>query len=128
MTKRLEKETSKKKPSGKKEASGKEHSEADPEKGQEFDKLTLPALMDITQVAELKAALLPLVMDSKQDLVVDGGGVERITTPAIQTLLSAIHTVEAQNRRIAFQSPSTTLVNAFSVLGLAEALKRKELV
>jgi len=79
----------------------------------------LPDQLDGNCTAELleqfKAAL-----KAKQSLVVDGSGVERAFTPALQVLVVALRTKLGRSGFVArLDNPSETLSNALRDLGLA---------
>ena len=107
MTKRTEKETINKNAKSKR-----------PAKPRKPEAVVLPAVLGIGESAELLAMLTPPVVDGKGDMEIDASEVERITTPAIQILLSAARTMEMSERRMQFKSPSETLLGAFRCLGL----------
>ncbi len=62
--------------------------------------------------------------DVASDVEVDGGDVERITTPCIQVLLALARDVEAQGRAFRLRDPSSVLRDGLSLLGFSGELKR----
>lgn len=85
----------------------------------------LPSLLDITSTPALLAQLRSLA-ESSQPVVLGADKVERITTPAIQTLLSAARFIEKAGQTFRIQNPSASVQKAFAQLGLEpELLQRK---
>lgn len=64
--------------------------------------------------------------DAATDVEVDGGDVERITTPCIQVLLALAGDVEAGGRTFRLRDPSSVLRDGLSLLGFGDELKRWE--
>jgi len=83
---------------------------------------SLPATIDAAAAHDLKAKLEESLL-AGSDLALDGAGVERVGTQAIQVLLAAAGSFAAEGRAFSLAHPSATLSQAFEDLGLASTLK-----
>ncbi|MDR3373072.1 MAG: STAS domain-containing protein [Ancalomicrobiaceae bacterium] len=85
--------------------------------------VTLPAFLDLSSVAILKASLADQI-DAPGTTTIDCSKVERITTPAIQVLLAYSKSVGMRDRAVRLSHPTETFRAAFDDLGLHEDLMR----
>jgi chemotaxis protein CheX len=79
--------------------------------------IKLPAQLDMTALPAVKEELVAAA-SSASALSIDGSGVERIGTPAVQLLLAAAKAFADDGRRFALKDPSETLSSALDDLGL----------
>lgn len=79
--------------------------------------IILPAQLDMAALPSLKEAL-EAAATSLSALRVDGSGVERVGTPAIQLLLAAAKAFSSAERGFALEAPSQELSSALDDLGL----------
>jgi len=91
----------------------------------ESHQIRLPEDCDTGWAVEFHAALtgagaLPL------DMVIDGAGVQRVTTPAIQLLLSIARSIGAENGQFSLQNPAPVLRDALTHLGLETLVQEWE--
>lgn len=85
--------------------------------------LALPASLDFADTE----ALLPTLREAAAGTtvcVLECGAAERISTPAVQMLLSLEKTLRQQNGALTLRAPSPALARAFADLGLGENLNR----
>jgi anti-anti-sigma regulatory factor len=78
---------------------------------------TLPAILDFASVQPLKEALCAAVAKNA-NLCLIGTKVQRVTTPAVQALLSAAKTAAIEGGQMRIARPSPALEQAFTDLGL----------
>lgn len=83
----------------------------------------LPEVLDIGAASSLKEGLIEAGSATDQ-ITVDGGKVERVSTPVVQVLAAAARDFTAEGRSFHLSDASQPLVFAFEDLGLAEDLKR----
>ena len=57
-------------------------------------------------------------------VVVDASGVSRMSTPCIQILIAAAHTMDEEGRAYALYKPTDDFVSAFDDLGLFPVLMK----
>jgi len=81
----------------------------------------LPAVIDLSNVSALKAMLVDQ-LNSLDPLAIDCTAVTRITTPAVQVLLSFAKTTAEEGRPPVLHNPSEAFRCAFSELGLQDQL------
>lgn len=80
--------------------------------------LVLPAVLDLTGIAELKVRL-EAALTSAQGLVADASGVQRVTTPSLQLLAAAKRTfANAGGSGLRFKAPSAAFAQAIETLAL----------
>ena len=79
--------------------------------------IILPAQLDMAALPSLKEALEAAAL-SLNPLRIDGSGVERVGTPAIQLLLAAAKAFSSARRGFALEAPSQELSSALDDLGL----------
>ncbi|MCC7260774.1 MAG: STAS domain-containing protein [Alphaproteobacteria bacterium] len=86
--------------------------------------LKLPPLIDISRVDHTRSELLRLLDSPKNEIVVDGSAVERITTPGVQLLLSLEKTLAQRGeKKLVLANPSGALRDACAALGLSHKLQ-----
>jgi len=84
--------------------------------------LTLPAVLDLTSAASLKAELLAALARG-DGLEIDGSEVQRITTPCLQVLASAARAfAQAGGPPLKFSKKSPALLEVASVLALGSPI------
>jgi anti-anti-sigma regulatory factor len=86
------------------------------------DVLALPAILDLTAAQTLKEILGEATLS--RAVVLNGVGVERVGTPAVQVLLAAAQSAAAEGHAFALTQPSDVLRSAFHDLGLTSTLAR----
>jgi anti-anti-sigma regulatory factor len=79
--------------------------------------LKLPAQLDLGALSSLKEEL-EAAAASENTLLVEGGMVERVGTPAIQLLLAAARAFSGEGRGFELTNPSQTLSSALADLGV----------
>jgi len=84
--------------------------------------VALAPVLDAAAAHALRDTLLEAV-SLRADVVLDGAGVERIGTPAVQVLLAAGRALAAGSRRLVLAKPSRALSGAFEDLGLSVELR-----
>lgn len=86
--------------------------------------ITLPGVLDLPAAAELRDLLLDAAArDTSADVVLDGAGVERISTAAVQVMLAGASALKMAARRLELEGASAALAAAFHNLGLASDLE-----
>ena len=85
--------------------------------GMDRVEIILPAQLDMAALPDLKEALEAAAM-SLNALRVDGSGVERVGTPAIQLLLAAVNAFSDGGRSFTLEALSQELSAALDDLGL----------
>lgn len=87
--------------------------------------IALPAVLDLPAACELRDILVDAVArDTGADTILDCARVERMSTAAIQVMISAGHAFTAAARRLDLEQPSAAMTQAFSQLGLSSALEQ----
>lgn len=81
----------------------------------------LPEILDLGGAESLKHGLVE-VAGAAEALAIDGGNVERVSTPAIQILLAVARDLSEKNRPLVLRNPSEALKAAFDDLGLSAEL------
>jgi len=71
----------------------------------------------------MKSAFLEAITLGKK-VVIDASAVERISTPCIQVLLSAVKTMDEKGLEFSLFSPTEVFVDAFNDLGLFPVLMK----
>ena len=87
------------------------------------DMVALPAVLDLNNIAAVKALLLEQ-LEKSEDVTIDCSMVTRVTTPAVQILLSYAKTIAIEGRRPQLHNPSEAFRTAFSDLGLQDQLSQ----
>ena len=85
--------------------------------------LSLPVSFDISACSEFLVLINQYVDQDSGDVTLNGGKVERITSPAIQLLLALNKTLHDQGRKLKIDKPSSEIESAFDHLGLSRQLK-----
>jgi len=81
----------------------------------------LPVAVDLGAAGELRDLLLDaLAKDTAADVVLNGAGVERISTAAVQVILAGVPAFRTAARRLEIENASQALAASFRQLGLAE--------
>ena len=83
--------------------------------------LTLPAVLDLNSASALRASLRD-VFERTETVALDCSQVSRITTPAVQILLSLTKSMDTTGHRPTFITPSEAFRSAFRDLGLQDHL------
>lgn len=83
--------------------------------------ITLPRVLDIPAAAELREAVLEMVV-SGMNVTLKSEAVEQITTPGVQVLMAVAAHVDFQKAKLTVVSPSDALIDGFSDLGLFSQL------
>lgn len=83
--------------------------------------LALAPVLDMRQAALLREALLAALAEGTP-ICLDGGAVERLTTPCAQVLLAAAADAARRHIPFRFNNVSPTLGAGFTALGLASTL------
>ena len=83
--------------------------------------LTLPAVLDLNNAAGLKTSLRDR-FEKDDAIVIDCSEVTRITTPAVQILLSLGKSIGPEGPTPVFLRPSEAFCSAFRDLGLQDQL------
>lgn len=85
--------------------------------------IALPGVLDLPAAAELRDLLLDTAArDTAADVILNGSGVERTSTAAIQVVLAGGAALRLAARRLELEGASDALVAAFRHLGLTAAL------
>lgn len=84
--------------------------------------LQLPASLELAALAGIKDDLAA-ALGRNEALIVEGYGVERVGTPAVQLLLATAAEAAANHLRFILAAPSPALTAAFEDLGLADHLR-----
>jgi phospholipid transport system transporter-binding protein len=84
-------------------------------------KLTLAADCTLREAAGLKSRLLSTVSPTDQ-VILEGGAVERIDAAALQLLVAFARREAAAGRRLVWDSASSELIGASARLGLLDVL------
>lgn len=79
--------------------------------------VTLEAYLDLGCAAGLRESLLE-ALDVEGQLTINGEGVECITTPCVQVLLSAGKSLALNGKSLRLEKASPALTSAFADLGL----------
>ncbi|WP_216839599.1 STAS domain-containing protein [Falsiroseomonas tokyonensis] len=82
--------------------------------------LVLPASLDLTQAEPLCQALRERLQDPA--IWLDGGAVERISTPCLQLLAAAHASAQARGIPFRLRGASAVLASAIADLGLSTAI------
>lgn len=90
-------------------------------KGGEARVIALPADFRLAELADVKAGLLDALEAPAVQL--DGAGVERVDTAALQLLLAFRHAASAKGLPASWLGVSETMRDAAGVLGLTKALE-----
>ncbi|MCP5361818.1 MAG: STAS domain-containing protein [Hyphomicrobiales bacterium] len=83
----------------------------------------LPASMDITYVSRLHDEMCKRV-DVDGDVELDAEGVERLTTPCVQVLLSLAKTLEGRGKSLKITAASEAFSAAMYDLGLCTQMEQ----
>ena len=83
--------------------------------------ITLPGVLDIPVAADLKEAVLEMVV-AGSNVTIQSDAVEQVTTPGIQVLMATAAYIEEQKANLTLIKPSDALVDGFSDLGLFSQL------
>ncbi|WP_161539628.1 STAS domain-containing protein [Paramagnetospirillum kuznetsovii] len=87
--------------------------------------IELPTVVDLPVAAELRDILLDaLARDSAADVVLKAASVERLSTAAVQVVLSASGGFKGAARRFEVETPSAAVTETFTQLGLASDLQK----
>jgi anti-anti-sigma regulatory factor len=82
-----------------------------------FPSLHLPPVLDLLAAASL-CEQLQARLQSGEPIDVDASEVERVSTPCLQVLTSALLSARSRGLGFTLRTPSPTLVSAFVDLGL----------
>lgn len=83
----------------------------------------LPEILDLGGAETLKHGLVE-ILGGSEALVIEGGQVERVATPAIQVLLAVARDSTEKSRPFSLRNASAPLTAAFEDLGLAAELNK----
>lgn len=83
----------------------------------------LPEILDLGGAESLKHGLVEAA-EAAEVLAIDGGNVERVSTPAVQVLLAVARDLSEKNRQVLLRNSSESLTTAFDDLGLSAELQR----
>ena len=78
-------------------------------------------MMDFGAVASFKELCVE-VLDSREAVLFDGGGVLSLTTPCVQVLAAAMAEARANGIDLKIRNPSEAMRNSLAEIGLAEEL------
>ena len=84
--------------------------------------ITLPAFLDIAAAQDFHKALLENVA-SAHTMILDCSEVARMTTPAVQLLISTSKTAESAGKSVVILNPSNVMEQSFRELGVESTLK-----
>lgn len=91
--------------------------------GDSRNRIALPAILDLTRVAELKVELEE-ALSRASDAVVDASEVQKVTSPCLELLVAAKRSfAEAGGIDLRLQSPSPAFIDTARTLGLADLLE-----
>lgn len=90
--------------------------------GKSYSEISLPATVDLPAAAELRQALLAALSEGTSCVLLDAAEVEKISTSAIQIILAAEKEIKSKGGSIEFNTISTSLIQAWQDLGLADQL------
>ena len=85
--------------------------------GAEEALFVLPSSLDLVAAGPLCRQLQERLL-SGASLLLDASGVDRVSTPCLQVLVSARQSAEARGMRFELRDPSPRLIEAFTDLGL----------
>jgi chemotaxis protein CheX len=77
---------------------------------------TLPQILDLTEAQNLRDIMIRL--SGEQDILLDAGGVERMSTPCVQVLLAAGRGAEISRKSFKIVNASDVFRTAIADLGL----------
>lgn len=86
--------------------------------------IILEPVLDIANATSFHERLERALADNPQ-LVLNGEGVERVTTPSIQLILAAALSLQEGGGRLLIENPSDVLKQAIEDLGLTSQLQCK---
>lgn len=87
--------------------------------------LLLQSVLDLQHATPLQVELSKLLATALP-IVVDGSQVERISTPCAQILLAALNAARSQGLSLELRSPSPSLADALTDLGLRQFFSTRE--
>jgi anti-anti-sigma regulatory factor len=79
--------------------------------------LKLPSELTIAEVTEFRSQFISYI-DDNEEIILDGGEVNRIDTVGIQLLLSALMYVSTQKKSYIWQKPSSIIYQSVKQLGM----------
>ena len=85
--------------------------------------IELPSSLEIRDAGEFLATI-KCGLESGDNLTINASEVDRITTPCIQIIMSAIKTLDAKGGSCTIKSPSKPFLQAFEDLGAAELVEK----
>lgn len=85
--------------------------------------LDLPSVADIGYAETLCQQLTQICQGNNHHVIIHAGNVERITTPAVQLLLSTDKFLRSEGGNLKVKSPSEVFSNVLQDLGLGSQLK-----
>jgi anti-anti-sigma regulatory factor len=85
--------------------------------GAETSPIALPSSLDLVAAQPLCRELQDRLL-AGAPLLLDGGGVDRASTPCLQVLVAAGRSAAARGLRFELKDPSPALASAFADLGL----------
>ena len=83
--------------------------------------VTLPRLLDIPVAAELKEAILEMLVP-EMAVNIRSDAVEQVTTPGIQALMAVAAYAQNQKSALTLTKPTDALIDGFNDLGLFSQL------
>lgn len=83
---------------------------------------TLPRELDLLAAEALRAELLNC-WQKDGSLLLDGGEVERVSTPCVEVLVAAANAFKESGRQFELSEPSASLCEAFDALGLGDRIE-----
>ena len=86
--------------------------------------ITLDTNMDIS-AAEKFLQEVREAFPVHDTVIFDASAVERLTTPAVQIMLSAFAQADSEGKSCHVSSPSESMMNTFSHFGLAEQIQQR---
>lgn len=84
----------------------------------------LPAMVTIDTVKGILEMLKPAIDASQEDMLLDAGETETVTTPGIQLLLALEQALESKNRRLRLVNVQPALTAEFELSGCSAQLER----
>lgn len=84
--------------------------------------LVLPAALTIDTVEAYASEILPQLTPTTTHVALDAAGLELITTPGMQLLLSLHKTLQAQGAQLVLHQPGEAVSAAFTHLGCLNLL------
>ncbi len=90
-------------------------------------RLVLTPVLDLRMAAPLRDRLME-ALDLGHPLTLEAGAVERLTTPCLQVLVAAAHSLQARDIPFTVSNPPEAMMDVFRELGLFATLMQWKLV